>query len=331
MATAKDAKAFAFDNMTGLWTSPLTVYTADLRLDHDGLRADVEYLLTGLGADGLGYGHSDSWTLTPQERKESAETFLDAVGGRVPAYVHATDHSAAQTIDLAKHAAAHGADFVMIHPPYEWAKSEAQIHDYFSYVTDNTDIAILLLNTPHSGRIMSPELMNRLADLPAICGLKNGIRDLDATRRIVELAGDRMVVSHPREEEALICIEELGQQVQLGTSAVYLLQQPDYQPIREYVNLAKHGKGAEARRVYDSMAPSRDVWTDMYIRSLWSDGPEHPIAATKYWMSLMGMCGGPVRRPMRELDPAERDEFGARIKIGLAEARRLFEAPVGLA
>lgn len=328
MATAKDAKAYAFDNMAGLWTSPLTVFDAGLRLDHDGLRADVEYLLDGLGADGLGYGHSDTWTLTPAERKETAETFLDAVAGRVPAYVHATDHSAELTIELARHAAAHGADLVMIHPPFEWAKSDEHILDYLGYVTDHTDIGIILLNTPHSGRVMAPELMSRLADLPAICALKNGINDVEQTRRIVELAGDRMVISHPREEEALVCIEELGQQVQLGTSAVYLLQQPDYQPIREYVGLAMRGDAEGARRVYDSMAPAREVWTSMY-HTLWSDGPEHPIAATKYWMSLLGMSGGPVRRPMRELDPAAREEFGARIRAGLAEARRLYNAPVG--
>jgi dihydrodipicolinate synthase/N-acetylneuraminate lyase len=76
MATAKDAKAYAFDTMAGLWTSPLTAFDDRLRLDHDGLRADVEYLLTGLGADGIGYGHSDTWTLTPAERMESAGVFL---------------------------------------------------------------------------------------------------------------------------------------------------------------------------------------------------------------------------------------------------------------
>lgn len=323
MATAKDAKAYAFGHMTGLWTSPLTVFDDALGLDHESLRVNVEYLLTNVGADGLGYGHSDSWTLTAAERKETAAAFLTAVAGRVPAYVHATDHSAPVTVDLARHAAANGADFVMIHPPYEWAKTDAHIIDYFTYVTDHTDIAILLLNTPHSGRIMSPELMNRLADLPAICGLKNGIRDVEQTRRIVELAGDRMVISHPREEEALICIEELGQQVQLGTSAVFLLQQQDYQPIREYVELAKRGEGARARQVYDSMAPSRDVWTSMYL-TLWTDGPEHPIAATKLWMEEMGMRGGPVRPPMREVDPAAGEELRQRIRAGLAEARRRY-------
>jgi len=329
MATAKDAKAYAFDNMTGLWTSPLTVFEAvpggEPRLDHDGLRADVEYLLTGLGADGIGYGHSDSWTMTPAERMTSSATFLDAVGGRVPAYVHATDHSAPLSVELANHAAAHGADFVMIHPPFEWAKSDDHIRDYFAYVTDHTDIAILLLNTPHAGRIMSPELIAELAELPAVCGLKNGIRDVAETRRVVELAGEKIVISHPREEEALECIEDLHQQVQLGTSAVYLLQRPDYQPIREYVELAKKGDGAGARRIYDSMEPARSVWSGMY-RTLWTDGPEHPIAATKYWMSLMGMRGGPVRRPMHEMDPAAREEFGERVMAGLAEARELYEA-----
>lgn len=325
MATAQHAKDFAFERMTGLWTSPLTVFDAKLGLDHDALRSNVDYLIDELGADGLGYGHSDVWTLSPEERKASAATFLDAVAGRVPAYVHTTDHSSELTVELTRYATEHGADFVMVHPPFEWAKSDEHIRDYFRYVTDQTDVGILVLNTPHSGRIISPELLSELADLPAICGLKNGIRDVEHTRKTFALARDRMVISHPREEEALICIEELDQQVQLGTSAVFLLQQPDFQPIRQYVELAKAGDGERARQIYDGMAPSRDVWTSMY-QTLWTDEPEHPIAATKFWMELMGMHGGPVRRPNRSLSDDAKESFGAQIQAGLAESRRLIEA-----
>ena len=126
MIEASKAKVWAFQNIKGLWASPMTPFDGALNLYPDGMSTNVEHLLR-LGVDGMGYGHSEPWVLSLDERKASAAQFLQAVHGRVPTYVHAHDHSAPNTVDLVKHAADSGASLVMIEPPFEHAKTDDQI------------------------------------------------------------------------------------------------------------------------------------------------------------------------------------------------------------
>ena len=102
-------------------------------------------------AGGLGFGFSEPWVCSLEERKRAMEIHVDAVKARVPAYVHTTDHSVAETINLTQHAEAIGADAVMIWAPYEWAKSQEMVCEYYEYVASKVDIAILVYNTYHSG------------------------------------------------------------------------------------------------------------------------------------------------------------------------------------
>src|SRR3954468_877976 len=126
MVAAAEAKKWASDNLRGLFTSPLTVFSKDFTLDSEALAENVEHILS-MDVNGLGYGHGEPWSLSLSERMESAETFLAAAGDRCIRYVHTFSHSAPDAVDLTNHAAEHGADLVMIEAPYEHAKSEEQI------------------------------------------------------------------------------------------------------------------------------------------------------------------------------------------------------------
>src|SRR4029079_3811140 len=143
------------------------------------------------------------------------EIHVDAVKGRVPAYVHTTDHSVAETINLTQHAEAIGADAVMIWAPYEWAKSQEMVCEYYEYVTSKVDIAILLYNTYHSGISMTPETIARLAKIPNVCTVKDAINDVAHTVRCIELCGDRLVFSTGVEEHLLNITLHFGVQLLL--------------------------------------------------------------------------------------------------------------------
>lgn len=312
MVAASEAKEWAAEHLVGLLASPLTPFDADGELKLDALESNVESILE-VGVEGMGYGHSEPWCLSHEERRVSAETFVKAVDGRASTYIHAHDHSAPESVNLTRHAADTGADLVMLEVPYEHAKTEEMIYQYFKYVADRTDIGIIVLNTPHSGRLLTPELLDRVADLEAVCALKDGINDFELHVAITERVGDRIVCSLPREDDAIACVRDLGQQVQLGTSAVFLLQSKDWHPVREYLQLAKSGQIEKATEIYDAMAPLRQVWIDM-VKPLWGDFPEHPIATQKVWMDAIGMYGGPVRPPMRNHTADERDAWTRRVQ-----------------
>ncbi len=308
MVNKKDAKDWAREKMKGLWTSPMYPFKKDFALDEAGIRNNVEYMLS-VKSKGLGFGFSEPWVCSHEERIRAFEVAVDAVKGRVPAYVHTTDHSVEETIKLTKHAEAIGADAVMIWPPYEWAKTQQMVIEFYEYVASKVDIAIFLYNTYHSGIGMTPETVAHLAKIPNVCALKDAINNVAHTVRCSELCGDQIVVSDPLENHLLSMTLEFGQQCMLGTTSVFLMQSPHCQPVQEYFELAVQGKAAEASRKYYELQPLRDVWNGIY-EVLWKqDGASHPLPFIKLWMDTMGMSAGPVRPPMHNLTAEERAKF----------------------
>ena len=312
MIHKKEAKEWAREKLKGLFTSPMIPFTQDFKLDEAGIRTNVERMLE-VKASGLGFGFSEPWVLSMDERKRAMEVAIDAARKRVVAYAHTTDHSVEETINLTKHAQAVGADAVMIWIPYEWAKSQDMICEYYEYVASKVDIAIFAYNTYHAGIAFTPETVARLAKIPNICALKNAINEVSHTLRCVELCGDKIVVSSSNEEFLLPMTQYFNQQVMLGTTSVFLMQSKHYQPIQEYWELAKQGKNVEAAKKYYELQPLREVWQTMYRVLRDKHAAIHPLPQIKYWMDLIGMAGGPVRPPMHQITDEQKASLKARI------------------
>jgi 4-hydroxy-tetrahydrodipicolinate synthase len=313
MVNRRDAKDWARENVTGIWTSPTIPFKADLSLDEEGIRHNVDRMVEAK-CDGIGFGFSEPWVCSLAERKRAMEVSVGAIDGRVHAYLHSTDHSVEETIALTKHAASVGAEAVMIWTPYEWAKTQDMIYDFYEYVASQVDIAIFAYNTYHSGIAMTPETIARITKIPNICAVKDAVNDVAHTVRTMELCGKDAVISDPLEDHLLTMTLHFNQQVMLGTTSVFLMQSPACQPIRDYYELAKAGKAAEASKAYYDLQPLRDVWTSTYA-VLWDKkAASHPLPTIKYWMDLIGMTGGPVRPPMHNLTDEQKAAFKERLE-----------------
>lgn len=313
MVHKKDAKDWAREKMKGLWTSPMFAFKDDYSLDEAGQRHNVERMIQ-VKAGGLGFGFSEPWVCTLEERKRAMEIHVDAVRGRVPCYVHTTDHSIEETINLTKHAQNIGADAVMIWAPYEWAKTQEMVKEYYNYVASKVDIAIFLYNTYHSGICMTPETIQELSKIPNVCAVKDAVNDVPHTVRTAELCGRDIVVSLSNEDHLLTMTLNFGQQVMLGTTSVFLLQSPTYQPLQEYWELARAGKAKEATMKYYELQSIRDVWQTMYLVLRDKKAATHPLPQIKYWMELIGMAAGPVRPPMAPITDEQKADLKARIE-----------------
>jgi 4-hydroxy-tetrahydrodipicolinate synthase len=126
--------------------------------------------------------------------------------------------------------------------------------------------------------------------------------------------GDQIVVSNPLEKHFPAMRTYMNQQVLLGATSVFLMQSPSWQPIREYVSLIDEGKVGQAWEGFFALDPLRDVWNSIY-ENLWDQGAAvHPVSTIKYWMDLMGMRGGPVRPPLKQLSAEARDAFRERLE-----------------
>jgi len=298
----RDAKAYAREHMKGIWAAALTPFLPDRTLDEAGFRKNLRHWVDDLGIDGVFVSgkQGEFFSMTLAERKRTFEIAVEEVGG-ARAILSCSDQNLGTVIELAKHAQAIGADYIVVHAPvlhFLTAQDETLLA-YYRTISEQVDIGIALWSHPDSGYLMSPELCARVAEIPNVVAIKYSVpRDMYA--RLTRLAGDKLIVSTASEEEWLDNIVELNWRLYLCSSPPYLFQTRTDRRMREYTDLAFRGEVARAKAVRDSLNPVREAFKR-------SRPPEKFHAHSKYWQDLLGQVGGAVRPPMLELTEAEKD------------------------
>ena len=297
-----EAKDYARQNLRGIWAAGLNPFNPDLSLNEEGLRANIRHWTGPLGIDGLFISgkQGEFYAMSIEERKRTFEIAVEECDGKAGTILSASDQNLDTVMELARHAEAIGADYVVVHAPilHFVREPDNTLYEYYKYLSDNLNIGIAMWSHPDSGYLMSPELCARIAALPNIVAIKYSVPRgmyVDLTRR----AGDTLIVSTASEEEWLDNILELNWQVYLCSSPPYLLQTANDRRMRDYTDLAFAGNEAGARKVWESLQPVRAALRD-------TRPPDKPHAHQKYWQELLGQTGGPVRRPMLELTEAEK-------------------------
>ena len=301
---SKDASRASF---RGVWAAITTPFMPDFELDEAGLRRNMRHMTDGLRVDGVFCTGvmGEFWALTKEERKRVVEIVVEEAKGKCRVIAQTGCHSAHETIELTRHAEEAGADFVIMMGPYYPYTDEAMIYDWFSFVASRVDIGIWLFDTPFSGRPpISPETTARIAAIENLCGAKIS-RPVDHYAAVHELVGDTIVLSSPSETDFLMMMREHGQRVHQSSASPYLLQTADWQPIRDYAELALDGRFDEAAAVSKPLDPLREI-SHRWIMGRWAKTQILPIAAIKAWSEMLGMAAGPVRTPLLQLSEDEK-------------------------
>lgn len=300
-----EAKARARAHLHGIWAATLTPFREDLSLDEEGWRANLRHWYGALGIRGLFVNgkQGEYFSMTVEERKRTAEIAVEEArkfGGGV--MIACSDQNIEVVAELARHAEAAGADFVVVHTPvlYFGAHTDETLLAYYRYVASQVGIGVVLWNQPPDcGYLLRPELCLRLAEeIPNVVAIKYSV-PRETYARLTRMAGERLIVSSSSEDDWLDNIVELGWQVYLCSTPPFLIQTPADRRMHEYTELALRGEVARAREVSASLDPVR--------RALKGTRPPGKAAAhQKYWQELLGQAGGRVRRPLLELSEAER-------------------------
>jgi 4-hydroxy-tetrahydrodipicolinate synthase len=298
-----EAKDHARAHLKGIWAAALMPFNEDLSINEKGLRRNLRHWVDDLGIDGVFVAgkQSEFFSMSVSERKRSFEITVDEIGGRAGIIASCSDQNMDVVIELAKHAQAVGAEYVVVHAPvlhFLHAQDET-LYQYYKTLSEQIDIGIAMWSHPDSGYLMSPELCARIAELPNIVAIKYSVpREMYA--RLTRLAGDKLIVSTASEEEWFDNIVELGWRLYLCSSPPYLFQTKVDRRMREYTDLAFAGEVSKAKAVRDSLNPVREAFRR-------SRPLEKPPAHSKYWQELLGQVGGRVRPPMLELTDAEKE------------------------
>lgn len=303
----KDAKAYAFENMKGIWAAALTPFTDTLAIDEDGLRKNIDHWIEDLKIDGffIAGKQGEFFSMSLDERKRTFDLAVEACAGRASTIMSCSDQNMDTVIELARHAQSCGADYIVVHAPvlHFYDAQDETLLNYYRTIAEKVDIGIALWSHPDSGYLMSPELCNQLADIENVVAIKYSVpREMYV--ELTRLAGDRIIVSTASEKEWLDNILELDWKLYLCSSPPYLIQTKHDLRMREYTDLAFAGQAEKARAVSASLEPVRAA-----LKS--TRPPEKPQAQQKYWQDLLGQVGGKVRPPCLELTEAEKTAIHA--------------------
>lgn len=297
-----EAKEYSREHMRGIWAAALNPMLPDGAIDEAGLRSNIAHWIGDLGIEGffIAGKQGEFFSMSVAERKRNFEVAVEACDGRAGTIMSCSDQNFDTVIELARHAEAVGADYIVVHAPmlHFLTDRDDTVYEYYHSICEQVNIGIAMWSHPDSGYLMSPELCARVADLPNIMAIKYSV-PRDMYTRLTELAGDKILVSTASEDEWFDNIVDLNWQLYLCSSPPYLIQTKNDRRMHDYTQLAFAGKIEEARAVRDSLDPVRAA-----LKGSRPGGK--PQAHQKYWQELLGQAGGPVRAPLLQLSDAEK-------------------------
>ena len=308
--TKGEAQDWAWETLKGQWTTLITPFTPEDRVDEDGLRRNIRHIRK-LGTRGAGctWGMGEFWSLTHEERLQVMDVLSDEARGQWTIGAHITHTSARSMVDLAHHAEDTGYDLLIVAPPYMVTKTEEQVVEWVRYLASNTSLAIMFYNSPQFGIVLNPSNLKRLCDIPNVVGVKEASFSQQLSIEAHLSLGQEAIISTP-DEWIYWRGKELGfnQQVMFSNTSDWRFDTPECNYYVQFIEKASQGHldqefyETHLRRIKEL---SDTWWTrtvDKYDGAL-------PIPMVKYWGELMGMAGGHPRYPLMEFTPDEKDEL----------------------
>jgi 4-hydroxy-tetrahydrodipicolinate synthase len=181
--------------MTALVT-PMRDGTPGSTIDKKGLEELVEAQIAG-GIDALvPCGTTgESATLTHEEHVEVVRLVVQVAKKRVPVIAGAGSNATAEAIALSKGARAAGADGLLHITPYYNKPTQEGLYQHFKAIVEAVGLPTVVYNVPgRTGCDLSVDTIARLADLPAIVGVKEATGTVQRTQQIFAKLGDRLAL-----------------------------------------------------------------------------------------------------------------------------------------
>jgi 4-hydroxy-tetrahydrodipicolinate synthase len=307
-----EAKEYAKKNMKGIWVASLTPFTPEYKIDQDGFRHNIRHCIDHLQIDGMFVNGlmGEGFHQTMAERKQVFKLAVEESKGKMAIMPYTSDPVLENVLDMTYYAEEIGADYVIIINPkfYFGALNDEGVFQYFKYVADRVNIGIALFNQMEHGYLMSPQLINRIADIENVVAVKDIASGPDILLARI-LVGDKILVSDSAEDNWFSNLTFRGQQAMIASPEPFCLQSKKLKLVRQYTDLALKGEMAEAWEACKRLEPARRALRKVTF-------PGKVQASYKYWTQFLGMAGGDgrVRIPQMELTGAEKQAIKAAVE-----------------
>lgn len=296
------------------WHGPMpaitTPFDAADAVDEKAFAANIDRLI-GDGATGIISGGctGEFWALAHDERVRLMAVAREAVGGRVPLIVATGAVSTEETIALTQAAERAGADGALVLPSYFIRLTDAEILAHFTAVCGGSGLPVMLYNIPgNAGNILSPALVEALADLDTVVAVKESSGDWNCFYETYLAVHDRLrVFCGP---SSLFGVPA----VQLGADGTIDCFPNMWSPGGLELYYAPARGDVETARAVQALGQR--------LTALFTSEGRTLYPSTKAAMDMLGIPGGGrPRAPLRALDAAQRDGLERGLQaLGLLDA-----------
>ncbi len=285
----------------------------EMPVDEEALRAHVRFLidvgLNGGYATFLAAGAAgDFSTMTFDERVRVAAVVAEEVGGRAPVAMGAQTTSTLELQRLARAAKQVGASFIQVSCPFYFNHTQGDFEAFVRAAADaEPDIGIIVYNTFWTSQNLSFSMVERLADIPNVVGLKWATPRTDAMEfeDVTAHFAKRFTIIDNNLFFAFSAMPALG-------ASAFEVHISNFWPEWgiKLVDEVKSENYAEiARMLVKEAMPFYKLWVDIEQNYTSGDG-----YLDKLCMELVGLPSSRCRPPTRDIRDLYRDRTRAMLK-----------------
>lgn len=233
--------------------------------------------------------------LSWDEKVRLMEAVIQANSGRKLVIAGTGQETTRGTIRLTQKAAELGAQAALVLPPhfYKNAMTSAALAAHYRAVADESPIPVIIYNMPgNTGLNLGSELVAELSNYPNIVGLKDSSGNIVQIAEIVAMSKEGFAVFAGSGSYLLPTLAVGGVGATAAVSNVF----PD--ECAFVISLFDQGDIQGARQLQLKL-----MEVNRAVTSRWG------VPGLKAAMDIIGLYGGPPRRPMLPLGEAERQEL----------------------
>jgi dihydrodipicolinate synthase/N-acetylneuraminate lyase len=278
------------ERLKAVHTYAVTPFRTDdlLAVDHDAMAANLVFLVeAGVEVIAVGGGTGEVDALSTDELRTIARTAVEAVAGR--AVVIATvPGNVAEAAALLPAYEDLGVDVVLALPPHVRWKPPADPEgtlEFYRLLAGRTDLPLM----PYNTQGWDATMFQRLATIPSIVGVKDPCMDDLPMFRAIQLLGDRFVwIGNKRHDPGVAHLR-----YQMGMQG-FTSGMTNFLPSVE-LDLHRASVAGDWDRCIRLQALAAELER--------SRNASDDASMVKACMDLVGLHGGRVRPPRRDVDP----------------------------
>ncbi len=292
------------DTLRGVNVAIVTPFLDNHDVDLAGAKQLTRFLIDA-GVHGIMTtgGNGEFPHMLPDEKKAVTAAIVEEAAGEIPIIAGTAAAGTREAVLLGQDALEVGADGLIVTAPHYFQVSEDALFVHYEAIATAVDLPLVLYNNPlYTGNEITPALIDRLAAVPNVIGLKQSNADFGVLMENIRMNGDKIAVLTGIDSQFYAALAS-GATGIFSTAACVIPRE-----MVAIYDLARAGSFEEARQLQLNLQP-----LNRYLE--YDPGYVGPCKAA---LRMLGLPAGPVRGPLPEVTPDE--EAGVRaalIEMGL--------------